>query len=465
MDPALFINVRFVAGKKPSTLYHMSLTNKRIILGITGGIAAYKSADLVRRLRDAGAEVRVVMTQAATEFITPLTLQAVSGHPVYRDWRDADTGSPGEKQNTASGTDDASTAGMEHIDLARWADAVLVAPASANFLAKLATGRADNLLSTICLATTAIIAAAPAMNQQMWNNVATQKNLTTLRTNRIHVFGPAQGSQACGEIGPGRMSEPTDQVTDLSRLFETGELDRLKVVVTAGPTWEALDPVRVLTNRSSGKMGYAVAQAAVEAGARVTLVSGPSSLPDPERVTTIRVVSAQEMFDAVHQHVEGADIFIGAAAVSDYRPAHPAKQKSKKRHGETMMLELLKNPDIVESIANVRPAPFVVGFAAETEDLEKNARAKLEGKKLDLVAANLVGIGTGIGTEDNRLLLVDRSGVLDLPPGTKTQLARALVHQIAIRFRAGTPRPIDTADTRHESHSSPNQTITRKVHR
>lgn len=443
----------FAAGKKPSTLYHMSMTNKRVILGITGGIAAYKSADLVRRLREAGADVRVVMTQAATEFITPLTLQAVSGHPVYRDWRGAQSDSPDVPGNSETAANDPSAAGMEHIDMARWADAVLVAPASANFLAKLATGRADDLLSTMCLATTAVIAVAPAMNQQMWNNVATQKNLATLRTNGIHIFGPAQGSQACGETGPGRMSEPTELVVDLSTLFETGELDHLRVVVTAGPTWEALDPVRVLTSRSSGKMGYAIAQAAMEAGAVVTLISGPTSLPDPERLTTIRVVDAREMFDAVHRHIAGADIFVGAAAVSDYRPAHPSKQKSKKEPGETLSLELLKNPDIVESVANLRPAPFVVGFAAETEELEKNARAKLDVKKLDLVAANLVGNGTGIGTEENRLLLVDRTGVLDLPLGTKTQLARALVHQLAIRFRARTSRPADTATKQYSSNS------------
>jgi phosphopantothenoylcysteine decarboxylase/phosphopantothenate--cysteine ligase len=395
-----------------------SLINKRILMGVTGGIAAYKSADLVRRLRDAGAEVRVVMTRSATEFITPLTLQAVSGHPVHQQLLDTDA-----------------EAGMGHIELARWADAVLVAPASANFLARLAQGRADDLLSALCLATGAPIAVAPAMNQQMWNNTATQSNMALLKKNTIRIFGPAEGSQACGEIGAGRMLEPLELVTLASALFATGELDGQTVLVTAGPTWEAIDPVRGLTNRSSGKMGYAVAEAAAEAGARVILVSGPTSLSDPERVRTLRVESAQQMHDTVHKHAAEADIFIGVAAVADYRPTRTADRKIKKTDAG-MTLELERTPDILASVAALRPAPFTVGFAAETENLEQHARAKLENKKLDLVAANRVGTDTGFASDDNSLLLVDGDGITELPIQPKTKLARELIHHIATRYRA-----------------------------
>src|SRR3989344_1321817 len=340
-----------------------TLVNKRLLLGVSGGIAAYKSADLIRRLRDAGAEVRAVMTQGANSFITPLTLQAVSGHPVYQHLLDTDA-----------------EAGMGHIELARWADAVLVAPASANFLARLAQGRADDLLSTICLATAAPVAVAPAMNQQMWSNAATRSNIVALKKNGVHIFGPAEGSQACGETGLGRMLEPADLVAQVSDLFASGELDGLTVVVTAGPTWEALDPVRGLTNRSSGKMGYAVATAAAEAGAKVVLISGPTALPDPERVRTLRIESAQQMHDAVHAHTMEADIFIAVAAVADYRPAQSAPEKIKKT-GERLTLELARTPDILASVAALKPRPFTVGFAAETENLEQQARRKLETKK------------------------------------------------------------------------------------
>ncbi len=395
-----------------------SLINKRVLLGVTGGIAAYKSADLVRRLRDAGAEVRVIMTRSATEFITPLTLQAVSGHPVHQQL--LDTGAE---------------AGMGHIELARWADAMLVAPASANFLARLAQGRADDLLSAVCLATEAPVAVAPAMNQQMWNNAATQSNLAAIRKNAVRIFGPAEGSQACGEVGPGRMLEPVELVTLAAQLFATGELDGLTVLVTAGPTWEAIDPVRGLTNRSSGKMGYAVAEAAAESGARVILVSGPTSLPDPDRVRTVRVESAQEMHDTVHQHAAEADIFIGVAAVADYRPARTAERKIKKTE-TTITLELERPPDILASVAARRPAPFTVGFAAETDNLEQHARAKLESKKLDLIAANRVGADIGFAADENSLLLVEREGTTELPTQPKTKLARALIHHIAARYRA-----------------------------
>lgn len=422
----------------------MALTNKHILLGLSGGIAAYKSADLARRLREAGAEIRVVMTQSATEFITPLTMQTVSGHPVHQHLFDAETEST-----------------MGHIDLARWADAVLIAPASANFIAKLASGRADDLLSALCLATTAPVTVAPAMNQQMWDNPATGMNLDTLRKNGIGVFGPGEGDQACGEVGPGRMVEPVELVDRLARTFHTGELEGLKVVVTAGPTWESIDPIRVLTNRSSGKMGYAVAQAAREAGAKVFLVSGPTALPDPDRVETERVTSAAEMRDAVHRHIEDADVFIAAAAVSDYGPAHPSLTKLKKKK-QTMTLELTKNPDILAGVAALNPAPFLVGFAAETEDLERNVRKKLEAKKLNLIAANLVGADdTGLGTDANRLLLIDRAGTTELPTASKTQLARALIHAIALRMRPAAPAP--TAIASSDTNPAPPQAAPRNV--
>jgi phosphopantothenoylcysteine decarboxylase/phosphopantothenate--cysteine ligase len=394
-----------------------SLANKHLVLGVTGGIAAYKSADLTRRLREAGADVRVVMTQAAHEFITPLTMQAVSGHPVHTQLLDR-----------------AAEAGMGHIDLARWADAVLVAPASANFIARLTQGRADDLLSAICLATPAPVAVAPAMNQQMWANPATQSNLVALRRRGVHVFGPGEGSQACGDIGLGRMSEPVELVALTAELFQPGELDGLRVVVTAGPTWEALDPVRGITNRSSGKMGYAVAQAAMEAGARVTLISGPTALPDPQRVATYRVTSAQDMYEAVHAHVQDADIFIGVAAVADYRPADASPGKIKKS-AERLTLELVRNPDILASVARLEPRPFTVGFAAETDDVLENARAKLAAKDLDLIAANRVGTpGSGFESDHNQITLIERDGSTELPPGSKQQLARALVQHIAAKL-------------------------------
>ncbi|BAU49060.1 phosphopantothenoylcysteine decarboxylase [Sulfurifustis variabilis] len=396
-----------------------TLANKRVLLGVTGGIAAYKSADLVRRLREAGADVRVAMTRAAGEFITPLTLQAVSGHPVHQALLDTEA-----------------EAGMSHIELARWADAVLVAPASADFIARLVLGRADDLLSALCLATAAPLAVAPAMNQQMWQNPATQSNLARLRERGVRVFGPASGSQACGEVGPGRMLEPAELVGLAAEIFATGELDGVRVLVTGGPTWEAIDPVRGLTNRSSGKMGYAVAAAAAEAGARAVLVSGPTTLPDPDRVRTVRVVSAREMHDAVMAEIDAADIFVGVAAVADYRPVESAPRKIKKE-AERLTLDLVRNPDILADVAKRRPDIYAVGFAAETEDLEARARAKLEAKGLDLVAANLVGRpGSGFEADTNTLLLVDRRGTTELAQAHKTALARILIHEIAQRYHA-----------------------------
>ena len=423
-----------------------TLVNKRILLGITGGIAAYKTPDLVRRLREAGAEVRCVLTRAAHEFVTPLTLHAVSDHPVYTD----QFGASATHEVPAPATDNA----MEHIALARWADAILVAPASADFLARLVHGRADDLLASLCLAASVPLAVAPAMNRQMWAQAATQSNIATLRERGVRVFDPAEGAQACGETGPGRMPEPQELAALCAGLFATGELEGLKVLITAGPTWEAIDPVRGISNRSSGKMGYALATAAMEAGARVTLISGPTALPDPDRVRTLRVTSAQDMHDAVHREVPGMDIFIGVAAVADYRPLAPAAGKIKKT-GERLTLELERTPDILASVAALKPAPFMVGFAAETDNLETNARAKLLDKKLDLVAANPVGepgAGFGDGTEpravgqgrpaygfdsdSNRLLLIDRQGTTALPTAAKTVLARVLVHEIAARFRS-----------------------------
>jgi len=396
-----------------------SLTNKRILLGVTGGIAAYKSADLVRRLREAGAAVRVVMTDAAVEFITELTMQAVSGNPVHRRLLDSQA-----------------EMGMGHIELARWADAILVAPASADFLARLAQGRGDDLLTTLCLASGAPLAVAPAMNQQMWRNAATEANVATLRARRVRVFGPTEGSQACGDVGPGRMLEPNELVDLTARLFDSGALDGLRVLITAGPTWEALDPVRGLTNKSSGKMGYAIAQAAVEAGARVTLVTGPVALAPPERVECIPVVSAQEMHDAVHQRVRAAELFIGVAAVADYRPVSVATTKIKKT-AERLTLDLIRNPDILASVAALADAPFTVGFAAETGNLEAAAREKLIAKNVDLICANLVaGPEGGFGADENRLWLVDRDGVTKLPLAAKTRLARELISHIATRFHA-----------------------------
>lgn len=408
-----------------STQSASNLTNKQILVGITGGIAAYKSAELVRRLRDGGAEVRVVMTRAATEFITPLTMQALSGHPVSLDLLDTE-----------------SEQAMGHIDLARWADAVIVAPASADFIARLAQGRADDLLATICLATAAPVSVAPAMNQQMWANQATGDNLATLAKRDIKQFGPGVGSQACGDVGEGRMLEAEELARLTSELFQQGSLQGLKVVMTAGPTWEAIDAIRGLSNRSSGRMGYAVAEAAMEAGAKVVLVSGPVSLPAPQRVQVEPVRSAEEMCQAVLTHIKGADIFIGVAAVADYRPAKVSTKKVKST-AETLTLELVKNPDILATVAALQPRPFTVGFAAESHDIETYAKAKLKAKNLDLIAANPISAepGTnarvGFESEDNQILLIDRENkIITLEQQSKTKLARLLIQHISKKYHA-----------------------------
>ncbi len=397
-----------------------SLANKHILLGVTGSIAAYKAAELVRRLREAGAEVRVVLSAGGAEFVTPLTFQALSGHPVHSELLDTEA-----------------EAAMGHIALARWADALVVAPASANFLARLAQGRADDLLSAIGLATEAPVAVAPAMNRQMWASAATQGNLATLRERGVHVFGPAAGDQACGETGPGRMLEAADIARHAAELFDTGALAGRRVLVTAGPTREALDPVRYLSNRSSGRMGYAVAQAAAEAGAHVTLISGPTALATPPRVERIDVRSAQDMHAAVMARAADADIFIATAAVADYRPAAPSAQKIKKT-ADTLTLELVRNPDILAEVAVLEDGPFTVGFAAETERLLEHARDKLARKGLDMIAANHVGEGKGFEAEENALSIIDADGITRLPQAAKSQLARRLIALVAERCN---PRP------------------------
>jgi phosphopantothenoylcysteine decarboxylase/phosphopantothenate--cysteine ligase len=397
----------------------------RILLGVTGGIAAYKSPDLVRRLIERGAEVQVVMTAAAQKFVTPTSFQAVSGRPTRSDlW------------------DSAAEAAMGHIELARWAQMVLIAPASANFIARLAGGCADDLLSTLCLATEAPIVVAPAMNRIMWANKATQANVETLVSRGVRILGPASGSQACGEVGAGRMWEPAELAHSLLQPPpNAGLLAGLNVLITAGPTRERLDPVRYLTNRSSGKMGFAVAQAAREAGAHVTLVSGPVQLQTPTGITRLNVESARDMYAAVHRHIAEADVFIAAAAVADFQPVTVAKQKIKKQ-GTSVRLDLEPAPDIVKSVAEMAKRPFVVGFAAETNDVEDNARSKLKRKKLDMIAANEVGDGIAFDCDDNALTVLWPGGKTEVARGPKIDVARALVALIAERLPPpdGSPR-------------------------
>ncbi len=397
----------------------------RILLGVTGGIAAYKSPDLVRRLRERGADVQVVMTAAAQRFVTPMSFQAVSGRPTRSDlW------------------DSAAEAAMGHIELARWAEIVLIAPASADFIARLAGGRADDLLATLCLATEAPITLAPAMNRIMWANKATQANVSTLISRGVRIFGPGAGDQACGEVGAGRMWEPIELAASLLEPpTNAGLLAGLNVLITAGPTRERLDPVRYLTNRSSGKMGFAVAEAAREAGAHVTVVSGPVHLQTPTGVTRINVESARDMYAAVHRHIAEADVFIAAAAVADFQPVTVAKQKIKKQ-GVSVKLDLEPAPDIVRSVADMAKRPFVVGFAAETDHVEEHARSKLKRKKLDMIAANQVGDGIAFDCDDNALTVLWPGGKLEIARAPKLDIARALVALIAERLPPpdGSPR-------------------------
>ncbi|HVC01408.1 MAG TPA: bifunctional phosphopantothenoylcysteine decarboxylase/phosphopantothenate--cysteine ligase CoaBC [Steroidobacteraceae bacterium] len=393
------------------------IPKKRILLGVTGGIAAYKSPDLVRRLIERGADVQVVLTAAACRFVSPLAFQAVSGRPARHDlW------------------DEAAEAAMGHIELARWAELVLIAPASADFLARLAGGRANDLLSTLCLATEAPICVAPAMNRVMWQHKATQANVAALIGRDVRLLGPGSGSQACGEVGPGRMWEPAKIAESLlDAPPNAGLLAGLNVLITAGPTRERIDPVRYLTNRSSGKMGFAVAAAAREAGAHVTLVTGPVNLPTPAGISRIDVESAREMLAAVHRHVAEADLFIAAAAVADFQPVEIARQKIKKQ-GVAVKLDLEPAPDIVMSVADMAKRPFVVGFAAETNDVEENARAKLKRKKLDMIAANRVGDGLAFDCEDNALTVIWPGGKAEIARAPKVEVARELVALIARRL-------------------------------
>ncbi|WP_252177634.1 bifunctional phosphopantothenoylcysteine decarboxylase/phosphopantothenate--cysteine ligase CoaBC [Endozoicomonas sp. 4G] len=397
------------------------LRKKRILLGVTGGIAAYKSAELIRILRKSDADVRVVMTKAACEFITPLTLQALSHNPVHLDLLDA-----------------RAEAGMGHIELARWADVVLVAPATADFIARLTGGQADDLLTTLCLATSAPICLAPAMNQGMWRDQTTQQNIEQLKERSVRIFGPDNGSQACGDVGPGRMLDPELIARQTADLFEHDALSGLNVLITAGPTREALDPVRFISNYSSGKMAYSLAVAAMEAGASVKLVSGPVALETPDRVERIDVISAREMHQAVLDNIEGVDIFIGCAAVCDYRPVEIQKDKIKKNPdcpSETLEIKLVKNPDIISSVADLEDRPFVVGFAAETQNVLGFAADKLRRKKLNLIVANDVSDGDiGFSSDNNEVTVLGEDFEEPMPRASKTVLSRKILKIIARRF-------------------------------
>ncbi|MGB5834772.1 MAG: bifunctional phosphopantothenoylcysteine decarboxylase/phosphopantothenate--cysteine ligase CoaBC [Thiohalocapsa sp.] len=390
----------------------------KILLGISGGIAAYKTPDLVRRLRERGAEVQVVMTRAAGSFVAPLSLQAVSGRPVRSALLDPEA-----------------EAGMDHIELARWADRLLVAPASAHLIARLAQGLADDLLTTLALATTAPVWLAPAMNHRMWQHPATQANATLLAERGCVFLGPATGSQACGEIGPGRMLE-TEELAERVLASRSSALANRRVLVTAGPTHEVIDPVRFVGNRSSGKMGYAVAEALADFGADVTLVSGPTALEAPRCVERVFVESAAQMYEAVMARVAGCDLFVSAAAVADYRPLEPAGSKIKK-DADSLTLTLVRNPDILADVAALPEAPFTVGFAAETDEVERYASGKLAAKGLDMIAANRVGADKGgFGADDNALTILWRGGRRQLPMMAKTRLGLELAKLIAERYAA-----------------------------
>ncbi|WP_087023391.1 bifunctional phosphopantothenoylcysteine decarboxylase/phosphopantothenate--cysteine ligase CoaBC [Thaumasiovibrio subtropicus] len=401
-----------------------TLAGKRILLGISGGIAAYKCAELTRRLSERGAEVRVVMTKAAQTFITPLTMQAVSGHPVSDDLFDP-----------------AAEASMGHIELAKWADLVLLAPATADLIARSAAGMGNDLLTTLLLATDAPIAVAPAMNQQMYRHPATQRNLETLRGFGYHIWGPASGEQACGDVGPGRMLEPMALVEKCEVFFTAPQrsLQGFNILITAGPTQEALDPVRYISNHSSGKMGFAMAAAAAKSGANVTLVTGPVNLATPENVTRIDVLSAQDMHDAVMAKAQQQTLFIACAAVADYRAAEIQPQKIKKTgDNDEMVLKLVKNPDIVAAVANLTERrPFTVGFAAETQDVAEYAQSKLKRKNLDLICANDVSVaGQGFNSEHNAVHLYWKGGYKALPLAEKTQLGQQLIDDIVACYQA-----------------------------
>ncbi len=395
-----------------------TLMNKRVLLGVTGGIAAYKSAELIRRLQDQGAQVRVVMTLASTEFITPLTLQALSQHPVHTELLDAETESA-----------------MGHIELARWADLVLVAPATTNFIAQIAGGLGSDLLTTLCLAAECPLAIAPAMNQAMWGNSSTQQNCSILNDRGIHLFGPTEGLQACGEEGSGRLLDVDAIVIQASELFDTGALTGKHVAITAGPTREAIDPVRFISNHSSGKQAYAMATAALEAGAKVTIISGPTNIKPPDRANMVDVTSANEMYDAVKKVIGDVDIFIGVAAVADYRPVNVAEQKIKKSgtpSNHSITLELVENPDIIASVANQENRPFIVGFAAETDNIIEYARKKLVTKNLDMIIANDVsGTSVGFNSDQNSTTVLWPNRSEKLPVMSKAAIASRIIELVA----------------------------------
>lgn len=397
----------------------LRLANRRIIVGVTGGIAAYKSAELIRRLKDQGADVRAVMTAAAQEFITPLTLQALSGNPVHTTLLDTEA-----------------EAAMGHIELARWGDLILIAPASADFIARLAHGHGNDLLTTLCLAARCPIAVAPAMNQAMWASSANQANLALLKDRGIHQFGPAEGSQACGDVGLGRMLEATQLADMAADLFPSNILTGKRVVITAGPTREAIDPVRFISNHSSGKMGFALAEAARDAGAQVTLISGPVHLATPERVRRIDVVSAQDMLQAALDQSSQTDIFIATAAVADFRPQNSPNQKIKKQDNSGVMtLTLVENPDIVATIARQQPKPFTVGFAAETRDVVNYARQKIARKNLDMIVANDVSRSDiGFNSDESAVTVLWHNGEQVLDLASKHQIARTIIALIAQRL-------------------------------
>ena len=393
-----------------------SLINKNILLGVTGGIAAYKAAEIVRHLKKSGSSVRVVMTKSAEEFITPLTLQALSGNRVSRELLDAET-----------------EAAMGHIELAKWADGILIAPATANTLARLSSGRGDDLLSTITLAFEGPISLAPAMNQAMWRDARTQENLKKLIDKGYILCGPGSGEQACGDVGLGRMLEPLEIMKIFSDSFKEGILSGKSVLITAGPTKEPIDPVRFITNRSSGKMGYSLAEAAIDAGAIVTLITGPVDIEPPMKCNAIPVETAKEMHEAVMHHVNKKDIYIGTAAVSDYRPARKNETKLKKDDkGSPLILELVENQDILKSVSELDERPYVVGFAAETNDLIKNAKTKFKNKGLDLVVANDVSdTSIGFDSDDNAVTLITKRRNLAIEKESKRKIAKKIIKLIA----------------------------------
>ena len=398
------------------------LRNKRIVLGVTGGIAAYKSAELIRSLSKPGADVRVVMTKAACEFITPLTLQALSHNPVHLDLLDT-----------------SAEAAMGHIELAKWADLVIVAPATADFIARLAGGQADDLLTTLCLATSAPTCLAPAMNQGMWRDVTTQENVEKLKEKGLKIFGPADGSQACGDIGPGRMIEPELIIQHAAGMFVNDIFSGVNILITAGPTREDIDPVRFISNHSSGKMAFALAEAAMEAGACVTLVSGPVALDTPDRVKRIDVISAIEMNQVVQDHIKNVDIFIGCAAVCDYRVVKILQDKIKKdpdNPGEILELKLVRNPDIVAGVAALDDKPFVIGFAAETSNVLDNAANKLSHKNLDMIIANDVSDASiGFSSDTNEATVLAEGLGEKLPKASKKVLSRKLLNIVSRQYR------------------------------